>query len=386
MANGVLIGALEFYGDATKYSGDPGTVTNPYCISDRRDLRTVSSTITTPSNYILTDNIDFYDHCVAAEAGFTITLDESFDFNGFCFRNLNIAGIITDSGYRRPSIVFDMGTTPTNKDKHIRGLYFVNFIYNNSIRNCIVEFRDSSGDFTGKVCLYNTEVNLTLIHHSSSASDDEDCAMLFDNRLNSNNIIIFKDTLIRLSGREEWSGDDGDKYYHNLFAKKYDDISGFYFYNLHVDYNNFKIVIVGSQSDYLCLFPKVDFSDCTIYTGNFTVEVGEKHTANKSNWSWQLIDGGTSYSSPNMINTIINCNVSLVSENPNVTNPTATIVYSHIDNIPCLFINKEKFGSNISFSDYSTEPQFYFINDEQVRDPIYLSSLGLLISDNGKLL
>jgi hypothetical protein len=378
MANGVLIGALEFYGDATKYSGDPGTVTNPYCISDIKDLKACGK-LTTISNYILTDDINFREYNRICDGNFYIPIDEYFDFNGFAFWNLNIRCMDTDN-YESYYNVFNFNCRDISKDRYIKKCKLVNFIYNNNY-SCILFLFDykSSTIENSSVYFDDADISMHIIQHIQFYTKYAPLICVDWGSDETDEKLFLRNSTIKLSGREEVNQGNYESMVSELFKNYYDGVY-IYMYDCTIIFNDYKIVIMQHPTNSYqtqSFMPYASFTDSVIITGSVIFELSDKYASSSSNASFLFLD----YSPHDNVNTLIDCNFTFVNNNKEKY-PNFYISISDSGQTTPLFINKDKFEENVRIAESDT---FYLLNTEQLKNSDYLIGMGLMIDNEGEL-
>lgn len=122
--NGVLRSMLEATGDSSRFSGDAGTVTNPWAIEDTYDFMNMDSKKSSDKEicFMLKNNIDFNDH-EQLKYGWTLSdkmVDVTwcrFDGDGKQIRNLVIKGVN-----------FNTYNTERWRIKNLYNTHFVNLV------------------------------------------------------------------------------------------------------------------------------------------------------------------------------------------------------------------------------------------------------------------
>ena len=377
MANGVLIGALEFYGDSEKYSGDPGTVTNPYCISDIKDLKACSK-LTTISNYILTEDINFREYNRMCDGHFYIPIDEYFDFNGFAFWNLNIRCMDADD-YGSYYNVFNFNCLDISKDRYIKKCKLVNFIYNNNYSCILFNFDYKNSTITGSVYFDDADISMHIIQHIVFYTKYAPLICVDWGGDDVNEKLFLRNSVIKLSGREEVNQSNYESMVSELFRNYYDGVY-IYMYDCTIIFNDYKIVIMKyptNNAQTQSFLPYASFTDSVIITGSVIFELSDKYTSSSSSAHFLFLD----YSPHDNVNTLVDCNFTFVNNNEE-NYPNFYISISDSGQTTPLFINKDKFGENVRIAESDT---FYLLNTEQLKNSDYLIGMGLMIDNEGEL-
>lgn len=380
MANGVLIGALEFYGDSEKYSGDPGTTTNPYCISDIKDLKACSK-LTAISNYILTEDINFREYNRMCDGNFYIPIDEYFDFNGFAFWNLNIR-CMDPGSYDSYYNVFNFNCLDISKDRYIKKCKLVNFIHNNNYSCILFLFDYKNSTITGNVYFDDADISMHIIQHITFYTKWAPLICVDWGGDEVNEKLFLRNSVIKLSGREEVNQGNYSSMVSELFRHYYNGVY-IYMYDCTIIFNDYKIVIMGcpTNSSTQSFISYASFTDSVIITGSVIFELSDKFTTSISNYSkttFLLID---SHAHHDNVNTLIDCNFTFVNNNEE-NYPDFYISISDSGQTTPLFINKDKIGENVRIAE---SDNFYLLNTEQLKDSNYLIGMGLMIDNEGEL-
>ena len=379
MANGVLIGALEFYGDSEKYSGDPGTVTNPYCISDIKDLKACSK-LTTISNYILTEDINFREYNRMCDGNFYIPIDEYFDFNGFAFWNLNIRCMDTNNEETYYN-VFNFNCLDISKDRYIKKCKLVNFIHNNNY-SCILFNFDyvDSRVVNSSVYFDDADISMHIIQHIVYYTRFAPLICVNWGSDEKDEKLFLRNSVIKLSGREEVNQSNYESMVSELFRHYYDGVY-IYMYDCTIIFNDYKIVIMKhpiNNARNQCFMPYASFTDSVIVTGSIIFELSDKYTSDSSKTAFLFLDSTSQHDN---VNTLIDCNFTFVNNNEE-NYPNFYISISDSGQTTPLFINKDKFGENVRIAE---SDNFYLLNTEQLKDSNYLIGMGLMIDNEGEL-
>lgn len=380
MANGILIGALEFYGDSEKYSGDPGTVTNPYCISDIKDLKACGK-LTTISNYILTEDINFREYNRMCDGNFYIPIDEYFDFNGFAFWNLNIR-CMDASSYESYYNVFNFNCLDTPKDRYIKKCKLVNFIYNNNYSCILFNFDYKSSTIANSSVYFDdADISMHIIQHIRFYSKYAPLISINWGNGEENEKLFLRNSVIKLSGREEVDQTNYTSMVSQLFENYSEAYT--YMYDCTIIMNDYKIVIMGYPSNngrQQSFFPFATFTDSVIFTGSVIFELSDRFNYSSQYELFYFFD---IFQEHRNINTLIDCNFTFINNNKEKY-PNFYIKFDDTSyyNTP-IFINKDKFGENITINESSDN--FYLLNTEQLKDSNYLIGMGLMIDNEGEL-
>lgn len=195
--NGVLVDASTFYPDGG-YSGDPGSLTNPWCLSDYDDLYACTSD---QCSYILTNDIDLSRYN-AGDPSVNIHLQEQgyIDFNGYCFYNLTVRTSNIICAFI--NLYINHRSNPSTY--YIKKPYFKNFIFYNSslfrfINICNVnQFSYDTINITDG----RFEVYLNLTDKNTSSYSNYNTSHIFYTEKNIKNaqVCIFKNCFTKLSG------------------------------------------------------------------------------------------------------------------------------------------------------------------------------------------
>ena len=384
--NGNLVSALDHYKDSTKYSGDIGSSTNPYCIADYADLRATNGL---SGSFMLIDNIDLGEFNPVYNSGVKVTLTQGqdyFDFNGFYFYNFIVRTYNSDLYFLNIHLSVVSGQTAKY---FIYKPYFRNFIFYNSYlrSNNPISFmritQSGGNNYTtqliirdGKFEVYNNQ-NHSLYNNDNGGYTDH--PVLFSNSdTNSYKPLFrFESCFLKLSGIEFC--DDvsiSDRLYANVLMNIANRTTsyGADIVDLTVFFNDYKIIgpvlKYGISCPYMPLFP-VYFkkADTVNVIGKILITATEESYFEFFN-SIMCID-------PNGFNNILwNCSIEVIGD------PSVLHLESYTTNFSNnkIFVNKDKIQSEIIDNGISSENYMMFTT-EQLHDVDFLMENGMMLFD-----
>jgi hypothetical protein len=274
-----LISASEYYNDNVKYTGDAGSRTNPYTISNIDELKQCTQF----ANYILVSDIDFKEYDLNIDATtIDLYIDEYFDFNGFTFYNitLNVLGSINGNSITSYARMFRI-VVSSDECEHICSRYInncklINTVWNNVNSASIFEIYDAATttekQFTNKP--YNVIFrDITLEMFVCQLKNYLRHSILVYHNTSYKNKSIMYNVNIKLSGREVFDPN-------NNYSLIMSDIigSGTYITNTTLFLNEYRMVVNNNQAwsiqyDYWVL-PKPSYNNTMEVKGKLVFETG----------------------------------------------------------------------------------------------------------------
>lgn len=275
-----LISASEYYNDNAKYTGDAGSRTNPYTISNIDELKQCTQF----ANYILVSDIDFKEYDLNIDATtIDLYIDEYFDFNGFTFYNitLNALGSVNNNGITSYARMFRI-IVSSDECEHICSRYInncklINTVWNNVNSASIFEIYDAATttekQFTNKP--YNVIFrDITLEMFVCQLKNYIKHSILVYHNTSYKNKSIMYNVNIKLSGREVF-------YPYDAYSSIMSDIigSGTYITNTTLFLNEYRMVVNNNQAwsiqyNYY-LLPKPSYNNTMEVKGKLVFEKGQ---------------------------------------------------------------------------------------------------------------
>lgn len=387
MPNGVLKGALEFLGD-DKYTGDPGSSTNPWCIDDYEDLKACHNVggagmIQCGGSYILTNDIDCSQYNPKYDAAINIKLygtNPYLDFNGYSMFNIVIRSYQGAKSFLNIKGIYDTYN-------YIRNLSFKNCIFHNTRNYILINFsKNSNYNNTVRFIMENSKSEVYINDNGVGTDRRVSILGMFDSIDPSRFIIDAYNSYFKISGREV-EGNLNTSFScgrHALWYSSY--IGNINYIDTTLFFNNYKIVFDNSSffttgldtnssnSTSMYLLVSTAPYDTLNIIGKLIFDFKKKASSSTYYKPVQIISVANPDASTNVL---WNCITEVKDSVPDEEGYCNILITSYQNNK--IFLNSDKFPVDkitLLYPDY-----FELLTTEQLKDAQYCNDMGMIVFD-----